>query len=194
MLDLGNLVRAALLDGRAASAKVAERAKAWEAIADHQVTRIRDLCGNGNERAWRVIASGADDAADDLEETAFRLQFYPDNVPVEVRDGLLRLAEHAVAAIKEYVRLLCALRNVHRGALRQDMRDFLDYVEKLHDQEHATDDAERAVFASAMRADIDAKALSVVTAIASGLEEAGDALLHAGRLISDHVLGEWFAA
>ena len=194
MLDLGNLVRGALLDGHAAADKAAGRAQAWEALADRQVTRIRDLCGNGNERAWRTIASGADDAADSLEETAFRLQFLPADIPAEIRDGLLRLAEHAVASVKEYVRLLCALRNVHRGAPRQDMRNFLDFVEKLHDQEHATDEAERDVFTSLMRANIDAKVLNVVTAIADGLEETGDALLHAGRLVSDHAVGEWFAA
>ncbi len=192
-LDLGNLVRGALLDGHAAADKAAGRAKTWEALADRQVTRIRDLCSNGSERAWRTIASCADDAADSFEETAFRLQFLPADIPAEIRDGLLRLAEHAVAAVKEYVRLLCALRNVHRGAPRQDMRNFLDLVERLHDQEHATDEAERDVFTFLMRENIDAKALNVITAIADALEETGDALLHAGRLISDHAVGEWFA-
>ena len=192
-LDLGNLVRGALLDGHAATEAVAARAKNWEALADRQVTRIRDLCGSGSERAWRDIASGADDAADDFEETAFRLQFLPDDVPADVRDGLLRLAEYTVDAVKDYVRLLCALRNVHRGAPRQDMRNFLELVERLHDREHATDEAERDVFCCLMRADVDAKTLNVVTTIADGLEEAADALLHAGRLISDHALGEWFA-
>ena len=85
MLDLGNLVRGALLDGHAAADRVVGRAKVWETLADHQVTRIRDLCGNGGERAWRAIASGADDAADNFEETAFRLQFLPAGIPLEVR-------------------------------------------------------------------------------------------------------------
>jgi uncharacterized protein Yka (UPF0111/DUF47 family) len=194
VLDLGNLVRGKLLDGQAAGREFAERAAKWEALADRQVTNIRDLCGDGRERAWRVIASAADDAADDFEDIAFRLQFLPKEVPAEVRADLLRLAEHAVTAIKHYVRLLCALRNLRRGAPRQEMREFLDCVEKLHDEEHATDKAERDVFATLMGVEVPARTLNLVTAIASGLERTGDTLLHVGRLVSDHAMGEWFAA
>ena len=192
-LDLGTLVCGALMNGHAATGVVAERAKALESLADRQVTRIRELCGNDKERAWRTIASSADDAADSFEETAFHMQFLPADTPAEVRDGLVRLAESAVAAVKDYVRLLCALRHLHRGAPRQEMRSVLDFVEKLHDGEHATDDAERDVFACLMRTPVDAKVLNVATAIAAGLEESGDALLRAGRLVSDHAVGEWFA-
>jgi len=192
-LDLGNLVRGAILDGRAASGALAARAKRWEALADNEVRRIRELCGSGHERSWREIASAADDAADNFEETAFRLQFLNGQISAEVRAGLLRLAEHAVAAVKDYVRLLCAFRNVHRGAARQEMRNFLEFSEKLHEEEHATDEAERDVFACLMRSDVDAKTLAVVTAVADALEEAGDALLRTAHLITDHALGEWFA-
>ena len=170
MLDLGNLVRGVLLEGRAASDRVVARANAWEALADRQVTRIRDMCGSGSERTWRDIASGADDAADDFEETAFRLQFLPEELPADIREGLLRLAEYAVAAVKDYVRMLCALRALRKGVARRDMRKFLEFVEKLHDQEHATDEAEREVFSRLMRADVDAKTLNIVTAVADGLE------------------------
>ncbi len=193
ILDLANLVRTTLLDGRAASEQVARRAKAWEATADRRVTQIRELCGAGQERPWRPIASAADDAADDFEETAFRLQFLPAAVPPEIRDGLLRLAEHAVTAVKDYVRLLSKLRDVHRGAPRDDIHAFLELVERLHEWEHATDDAEREVFACLMRADVSAQTLNVVAAVAGGLEDVGDALLRTGRMLSDHVLGEWFA-
>lgn len=191
--DLGNLVCAALFDDEVAANKVVARAEAWEALADHQVGRIRDLCGGGRERGWAIIASTADDAADNFEEAAFRLQFLSGDVPGDVREGLLQLAEHAAGAAKDYVRLLSALRNVHRGAPREDMRNFLDLVEKLHDQEHATDRAERDVFIRLMRADVDAKLLKVVTTIADDLEEVGDALLRSGRLVSDQALGEWIA-
>ncbi len=193
MLDLGNLVRAALLDGRAASRELVARATAWEALADRQVSAIRDLCGHGGERSWRGIASVADDAADDFEDVAFRLQFLPADIPADVREGLLRLSGHAVAAVGHYVRLLCAVRNLRRGSPRLEMRAFLDCVEKLHDQEHATDKAERDVFAALMRAEVSAKTLNLVTAIAAGLERTADALLRGGRLVSDHALGEWFA-
>ncbi|HUO89845.1 MAG TPA: DUF47 family protein [Rhizomicrobium sp.] len=191
-LDLANLARRALLSDGAAESTVA-RAKAWELLADRQVTRIRELCGTGKERAWREIASVADDAADNLEETVFRLQFLTGGLPKNVRDDLLRLSEHTVAAVREYVRLLSALRNVHRATARQEMRNFLDLVEKVHEEEHASDDAERSVFAGLMRADVDAKTLSLAASVAGSLEDAGDALLRTARLLSDHVLGEWFA-
>jgi uncharacterized protein Yka (UPF0111/DUF47 family) len=193
VLDLGNLVRGVLLDGRGAPPSLTERAKRWEARADRQVRRIRELSGTGRERAWCQIASAADDAADSFEETAFRLQFLPADSAPDIRVGLLRLAEHAVDGVKNYVRLLGALRNIRRGAPHQDMRDFLDLIEALHASEHATDDDERAIFCCLMRADTDARALAVVTSVAGGLEETADALLRAAHLISDHVLGEWYA-
>lgn len=192
--DLGNLVLAELLGGQAATEVGASRARAWETLADQHVKRIRDLVAGGEERAWRAIASAADDAADSLEETVFRLQFLPPELPQEIRGGLLQLAEDVLAGASDYVRLLCALRNVHRGALREDMRSFLDLVEALHDHEHATDEGERAVFTHLMQAGVDAKAVNVVTGVASSLEETGDALLRTGRLASDHLLGAWFAA
>ncbi len=193
-LDLANLTRRSLLSANPADKDVVARAKAWELEADRQVTHIRELCGDGKERAWGEIASAADDAADNFEDTAFRLQFLSPDLDKDIHHELLRLSEHAVAAVKEYVRLLSAMRNVHRGALRQDMRAFLERIEKLHDEEHATDEAERSVFSELMRSGVDAKTLNLVTAVAAGLEGAADSLLRTGRLIYDHALGEWFAA
>jgi hypothetical protein len=191
-LDLGNLVRTALLDGHAVLRGVAERAAKLEVLADHQVVLIRDLCGSGREKSWRDIASAADNAADELEEITFHLQFFPDEIPAGAREGLRLLSEHVVSAIKYYVRLLCALRNLRGGAPRQEMRECLDCVEKLHDEEHATDKVERDVFSALMGAEVSAKTLNVVTAAAAGLERTADELLRVGRLISDHAVGEWF--
>jgi hypothetical protein len=191
-LDLGDLVRAALLEGQAAPHAVAERGARLESLADHQVGLIRDLCGSGRERAWRDIGSAADNAADELEEVTFYLQVLPGEIPAGARDGLLLLAEQVVSAIKYYVRLLCALRNLRSGAPRQEMRESLAFVEKLHDEEHATDKAERDVFCALMGAEVPAKTLHVVTAVAAGLERTADELLRVGRLITDHAVGEWF--
>ena len=168
------------------------RAQDWERLADAQVKRIRDLCGSGNQKIWRVIASSADNAADDFEETAFRLQFLPANTPSEVRAGLLDLAGHAVGAVKQYVRLLYALKRMREFGARQDMRDFLDLVERLHEEEHATDRAERTVFKGLMTGNSDVRLLNVAAAIAGSLEKVGDALLHSAREISDYALGESF--
>jgi hypothetical protein len=45
-LDLANLVHGVLLQRHAATQGAARRANAWEALADRQVVRIRDLCRN----------------------------------------------------------------------------------------------------------------------------------------------------
>jgi uncharacterized protein Yka (UPF0111/DUF47 family) len=192
-LELGDLVRRTLLDGRARASDASSRAKKYESAADHQVSRIRELCGSGRERAWRETASAADSIADSFEEAAFRLQFLADDIPPEFRTGLLRLAEHAVGGVKDYVRLLCVLRNIHRGAPRGDMRALLELADRLHEWEHATDDAARDIFSCLMGSNVDAKTFALMTAIADSLEESGDALLRSGRLICDHAMGDWFA-
>lgn len=193
-LDLGNLVRAALFETQRRADSYAERGSEWEIKADHIVASIRDLAGTGNERAWRAIASAADDAADAFEEALFRLKFLPDQISTDLRDSLSRLAEDAVTAVKEYVRLLTSTRHIHRGAPREDLRSFFDLLERQHDMEHATDAAEREVFTILMRDSADAKVLTVATSVSEALEKAGDALLKTSRLVADHALGGWIAA
>jgi hypothetical protein len=104
------------------------------------------------------------------------------------------LAEHTVTAVKEYVRLLIAARHIHRGAPREDLQAFFDLLDRQHEMEHATDDAERQVFTVLMRENPEAKLLIVATTVAEALEKAGDALLRTSRLVADHALGEWLAA
>lgn len=193
ILDLGNLVHATLLDIVADPAGAATRAKVWEALADRQVGRICDLSRDGKVRAWRMIASEADDAADTFEEVAFLLQFLPRDLPGGLRERFLLLVEGAIMAVRDYVRLLCALRNGHRTVARGDMRAFMGLLDRLHEHEHATDDIQRGLFTHLMQADVDARLFHVATAVGGGLEEVADALLNAGRLVSDHAVGEWFA-
>ncbi|GBQ85996.1 hypothetical protein AA13595_1781 [Gluconacetobacter johannae DSM 13595] len=193
ILDLGNLVQATLLDTVADPGGAATRAKLWEALADRQVGRICDLSRDGKVRAWRVIASEADDAADKFEEVAFLLQFLPRDLPAELHERFLLLVEGAIMAVRDYVRLLCALRNEHQTIARRDMRAFMALLDRLHEHEHATDDIQRDLFTNLMHADVDARVFHVTTAVAGGLEEVADALLNAGRLVSDHAVGEWFA-
>ena len=82
---------------------------------------------------------------------------------------------------------------VRRGTSCPDTREFLHTFDKLRSHEHLTDAAEREVLSRLMKVNVDARTLYIVTAIVDSLEEAADALLHAGRLVSDHALGEWFA-
>ena len=194
VLDLGNLVREAIFEPRPQAVAHALRGHDWESRADRIVSSIRDIAGTGNERAWRRIASSADDTADAFEEALFRLQFLPDQISGELHDSLSRLAEHTVTAVKEYVRLLIAARHIHRGAPREDLQAFFDLLDRQHDMEHATDEAERQVFTVLMRDNPEAKLLIVANTVAEALEKAGDALLRTSRLVADHALGEWLAA
>lgn len=194
VLDLGNLVREAMFEARPQAVGHARRGRDWEIRADRIVATIRDLAGTGNERTWRTIASSADDIADAFEEALFRLQFLPEQIPAQLHDSLNRLAELAVTAAKEYVRLLIAARHIHRGAPREDLQAFFDLLERQHDMEHATDEAERQVFTILMGISPEAKLLIVANSVAEVLEKAGDALLRTSRLVADHALGEWLAA
>jgi uncharacterized protein Yka (UPF0111/DUF47 family) len=194
ILDLGNLVREAIFEARPQAAAHARRGQDWESRADRIVATIRDLAGTGNKRAWRGIASSADDIADAFEEALFRLQFLPEQIFVELHDSLSRVAEHAVTAVKVYVRLLIAARHIHRGAPREDLQAFFDLLDRQHNMEHATDEAERQVFTVLMGRSPDARLLIVANAVAEALEKAGDALLRTSRLVADHALGEWLAA
>ncbi|WP_342627712.1 hypothetical protein AAC691_16610 [Nguyenibacter vanlangensis] len=193
ILDLGSLVHAALLGNVPDLLAAAARAQRWEALADRQVGHICGLCRDDKSRPWRAIASHADDAADQFEDAAFRLQFLPADLPADIRATLLQLAAQAVMAAKDYVRLLCALRSLHQGMPRREMRLLIGLFDRLHAHEHATDAAERDVFARLMHADLDARTVTLATAIAGALESVADALLNAGRLLSDHAVGEWFA-
>ncbi|HWU26028.1 MAG TPA: hypothetical protein VN154_06450 [Rhizomicrobium sp.] len=194
LLDLGNLVRTTLFDTQWVAEQHARRGREWESKADRLVARIRDLAGTGNERAWAAIASSADDAADCFEEALFRLRFLPVQISAELRNSLGRLAEHAVTAVKEYVRLLVSTRHIHRGAPREDLQEFFNLLERQHEMEHATDDSEREVFEILMHDNTDAKTLAVATSVAETLENSGDALLRTSRLVADHALGAWLVA
>lgn len=194
VLDIGNLARGTLFGSQEVAVAYAQRGREWEGKADQLVAGIRDLVGTGNERAWRIIASSADDIADAFEDALFRLQFLPDQISGEVRKKLSRLAEHAVTAVKEYIRLLMATRHIHRGAPREDLHAFFDLLERQHEMEHATDEAERDVFTMLMRDNPEPRVLILVTSVAEALEKAGDALLKTSRLVADHSLGEWLAS
>lgn len=194
VLDLGNLAREAIFEAGPQAVAHALRGQDWESRADRVVANIRDLAGTGNEKAWRRIASSADDIADAFEEALFRLQFLPEQISGELHESLSRLAEHAVTAVKEYVRLLVAARHIHRGVPREDLQAFFDLLDRQHDMEHATDQAERQVFTVLMNGTLEARLLIVATSIAEALEKAGDALLRTSRLVADHALGEWLAA
>ncbi|MBK8157696.1 MAG: hypothetical protein IPK59_02510 [Rhodospirillaceae bacterium] len=68
------------------------------------------------------------------------------------------------------------------------MRDLLTLVDQLRDMEHATDAIEREAMECLVAAPTEPRNLLIEHEIASNLEAVGDALMHAGFTLSDHVL------
>lgn len=194
IVDLGRLIEAARATG-ADPAGVARRAKALESAADALVVAVRErAAGRRGEGAWAAILARADDAADGFEEAAFRLRFVPARLTDAADAALAELCARACDGARDYVRLLCQLRHVHRGAPAQDIADFMGILERLRAMEHATDDAERALVEAAMDAGVDAKTGAVLMAAGAAVEAAGDALLRAGLAAGDHAMGDGFDA
>ena len=100
------------------------------------------------------------------------------------------LAGLALEATQEWVKaLLHAAHAEDRGAA-EDADDFLVAIDRIAALEHAADDAERALTATAVRHAADFRQLHLYTAIGAKLEDATDALQHASLMLRDHVLGE----
>ena len=138
------------------------------------------------------LLHAADDAADELEDAVF----------------LLALLAEAGAA-KPVSRVSCrpwprwSLDRPRRNGRRrwcmrshaedrgtaEDADDFLVAIDRIAALEHAADDAERALTATAVRQAADFRQLHLYTAIGAKLEDATDALQHAGRMLRDHLLG-----
>jgi hypothetical protein len=194
-LDIANLVRESLIRpaGADGTAKArAQRAKRWETEADHVLLRLRGLAEQSDDAAtWRRIASAADDATDALEEAMFSLTLLADAAERDaVRQALDRLAGLVAGGTQDYIRAVAAARRLHRGASRESVRCFLASLERLRGMEHATDEAEREVVTALTAEPIEARRLFVVAGLAQQLESAGDALLHAGLMLGDHVLDQ----
>ena len=79
--------------------------------------------------------------------------------------------------------------HVHRGADRDDMRDFLEAVHRITTVEHESDKAHRAIKSLLLATESDSRGLFVVAEVARNLEEAADALMHSGLVLRDHVMG-----
>lgn len=191
--DLVDLVEAALmrLAGAAPDMRLErrERAKKWESQADRLVNQVRTLVArNGADAIWQRVLIYADDAADGLEEVMFNISLLPAGSHLMAQEPMLRLVRHLVAGVEDYIRALSLTIHIHRGAAREDVRDLLTLVDRLRDMEHATDAVEREALERLVAAPTEARGLLLEHEIAANLEAVGDALMHAGFTLSDHVL------
>jgi uncharacterized protein Yka (UPF0111/DUF47 family) len=170
----------------AAQAKLAE-SRADEIVRDTRRT-VRRV--PGTEIFCRILEV-ADDAADDLEDTAFLAGLlsgyaYSAKLPAP----LLDLADLLMKGAQIFERAIGAAQHVHRGGARETMQQFLEAIDQMVTLEHQTDERERAVIAALVGSDTDCRHLYLVGGIANHFESAADALLRASLMLRDHVLGE----
>jgi uncharacterized protein Yka (UPF0111/DUF47 family) len=201
VLEIANAVRAALLEacrGRNGKRNVraAERAARWEKAADQILSETRAMIrSSAGPKFYIELLESADDAADSLEEVAFLITQLPQELPpTPAFQRVARLADMLVPLAQELIKCLAAVRHVHRGGNRNDVKDFLESVDRMVTIEHEMDDAQRHVTAALVRDLDDARQLFLSTEISRSLESAADALAHSGLMLRDYVLDEIMVA
>ena len=170
----------------------AKRAKELESHADEIVKTMRATVRRtaGTAIFCRALEV-ADDAADALEDAAFLGGLLADAAPSSgLPPPLLELAGLVVAASDAFCRFLKFAPDMHRGAAREQIENFLATADELVTIEHQTDAKEREVTTTLFQTASEWRQLHLLSGIAHHLEMAGDALLHASLMLRDHVLGE----
>jgi uncharacterized protein Yka (UPF0111/DUF47 family) len=189
---LRTALRQAAASGNDLLVQNATRAKSAESRADEIVKETRMTVRRipGTE-VFRRILEVADDAADDLEDTAFLAGLLASRATcLELPAPLLGLADLLVDSAQAFQRAVGAAQFVHRGGPRENMQQFLEAIDHVVTVEHQTDERARAVTAALVGSDIDCRQFHLVDGIANHLESAADALLRASLMLRDHVLGE----
>jgi uncharacterized protein Yka (UPF0111/DUF47 family) len=197
IVDLASGLRDALLNARLPDGprhidSNASRAKEWEHQADLVVNAGRDAARPGESGVfYRNLLEAADDVADHLEEACFHFTLLPQEPWQDrVYHPVIGLAGLVVQGTQEYLKALETTRYLHRGAMREDIQDFLEAVHRISAVEQRTDEAQRAVKKAFVHEQIGHTLLYVYTEAVKSLEHSADALMHAGLMLRDHVLTE----
>ncbi len=179
-----------------ANAGLGQRARALEHDADQLVIAVREIVQRRADHAPLLqLMEAADDAADQLEDTAFLLELLagsnPSGAPIE---ALTVLADLLLEAAQEWVKTLAHATHVDHApgsspGKQEDVDDFLTAIDRVAALEHEADDAERALTYAAVQDAQDFRQLHLYAEMGSGLEEAADALKRASLFARDHVLG-----
>jgi len=197
VVEIATAIRDGLMKARAGGStdyleRNAKRAKKWEKKADSLVNKARTMekRTQGAEVFVELLRT-SDDVADALEETAFLLTLAPvEGITGELSEPLQELSELVVQGAREYLKAVENAQHVQRGSSREEMQDFLQAVDRLISIEHETDDVHRKVKAAMTKEAKDFKQLHLFSETAKNIEEAADALMKAGLILRDYVLGE----
>jgi len=194
IFELASLARDGVLALAAPDAgrHMQKRARGFEHDADRLVAQVFESVRRRPDYAvFGPLLHTADDAADELEDAVFLLVLLAEVGPAApVADKLDALAALALEATQEWLKALLDAGHAEDRGSAEDADDFLVAIDRIAALEHAADDAERALTATAVRQVADFRQLHLYTAVADKLEGATDALQHAGRMLRDHLLGE----
>lgn len=187
-------IRDAIAHGHERSPKDAEklskRAKAWERKADLLVMRSRERAErNPRWLPFTRLIERADDVADAMEEATFLFSLIAENHdkdwPGEVREGMRQLAEKALQAAQDHVKLLLIASGLGEGSDASDHEEFIAISWRVVNAEQQCDQLLRDVRRQLARNIDDAATLSLGTDFAVALESATDALLATAYGIRD---------
>jgi uncharacterized protein Yka (UPF0111/DUF47 family) len=196
-VDLAGLVRDQLAAAWAGSPRhelelAAQRAKLWETRADQLVIQIREGMVHATERAlFSDLAHETDDIADHLEEAACLVPLLPTvAAPAALYPPVMQLADQVLDCAHSLVSCLESARHVQRGGAREDLRDFLEAVDRLVTLEQATDAGARDVTLTLIDEDADHRQLHLLALVAKRMEKAADAGARSGLMLRDHVMSQ----
>lgn len=132
----------------------------------------------------------ADEAADCLEDAAFRLTTLPEDSRGDLCRQLEALSRLVVSAAQEYVKVVATARLGREATPREDMQDFLSGIYRIVALEHECDDAQRAAEAALVAKAKNFRELYVLSEAGKNLEQAADELMSVALKFRDHALSD----
>lgn len=186
------LLRVSVPDSEGFLALTAQRAKYWETRADNLIMQIRDRLEHAaNRGVYDRLAHEADNVADHLEDVAFMLPLlFTLETPETFSAPLAGFSGLLVDGSRDFVRCIDSAQQIERGGVREDLRDFLESIDRIVSVEHATDEADRQLTASLIEGGAEHRQLHLLTLVGRRLEKAADSLSRCAFILRDHLLGE----
>jgi uncharacterized protein Yka (UPF0111/DUF47 family) len=195
MVEVATALRDSLLTiQRSGDAKFVDRtalrAKEWESRADRLVAQIRTLSRRIEEaESFFTLIHTADDALDELEEACFfTTLLLPLSASKTVNRLLAGMAEIAVKASQEYVKVLIAAQGIRKDYGRDEMQDFLTAINRVLSFEHECDDALRLTEKAIIAESTGYKELRVYFELARIIEMSTNSLMKSVYIMHDTIL------
>ena len=171
---------------------LAKRAKLIEAKGDRLTLAAREIATRVRDAdALLPLIDQAENALDQLDETAFLLSLAPQNAAADaLSQPLSALAGVATEGVAHLVRAVEAAALIPDGK-RVDVAFALQSLDAALEAERVADAAERAAITAILLATPtqgDARALVLGMEVARALEETTDRIAHAAMSLRDHII------